>query len=134
MVDQLARLTLMSMLLIGVAACAMLGDPGAVGPCQLIVRAGQCCPPKDVILEPPYQTTLYKRPGGVEAPISISGSGWGSTRVDFAGPGKAVSSTLDGEQMGGEPVYFASAPGVWHFRLTSDTCTRAFDVEVRPAP
>ena len=35
---------------------------------------------------------------------------------------------------GQEVNWTATAPGTWHFRVTSGPCTRVFDVEVKPVP
>ena len=56
------------------------------------------------------------------------------TQFNFAGPGKSVSVNIDMSEEGQESNWTATAPGTWHFRLTSGQCTRVFDVEVKPVP
>jgi hypothetical protein len=129
---RLVRLALAGMLAFGVAACGIVEDPVAVDSCELVVRTWDGF--NDETLEPPYQTTMYRRPSGVEeANLILSGSGWGMTQVNFAGPGKSVSGNMD---MAGieESSWIATAPGIWQFRVTSGPCTRVFDVEVKPVP
>ena len=131
--DRLARLTLTASLAFGVAACAIVEDPNVRGTCELVVRTWDVF--HYVPLEPPYQTTMYRRPSGVEeANLSPSGTGWGMTQVSFTGPGKSVSGNIDMTEEGQKSDWFATAPGTWHFRLTSGPCTRVFDVEVKPVP
>ena len=65
---------------------------------------------------------------------SISGSGWEMTQFNFAGPGKSESVNIDMSGEGQETNWTATAPGTWHFRVTSGPCTRVFDVEVKPVP
>jgi hypothetical protein len=120
----------------GLAACGAAGISGAVGPCELVVHAMKGG--KDVVLQPPYQTSLDHRARRDDVAISFSGSGWGETHVFMAGPGKSVGGTLDAERINTEfgqwtsTVWFADAPGTWHFRLTSGPCVRTVDVEVKP--
>jgi hypothetical protein len=122
----------MTTLTFSVAACAIVEDPGSVDPCELVVQTWDGSNKKT--LEPPYQTTMYRRPSGVEeANVVLSGSGWRMTQVDFAGPVKSISGNLDWSE-GGDFNYFATAPGTWHFRLTSGPCTRVFDVDVKQVP
>ena len=82
---------------------------------------------------------MYRRSTGVEeANINLSGTGWGMTQIDFAGPGKSVSGNVDmsGVAEGGvaRSTWIATAPGTWHFQLDSGPCRRVFDVEVEPVP
>ena len=133
--DGLARLTLTATLLFGVAACAIVEAPGTPNPCGLVVSGGI----NDETLEPPYQTTMYRRSTGVEeGNINLSGTGWGMTQINFAGPGKSVSGNVNMDGMAESGIarstWFATAPGTWHFRLDSGPCTRDFDVEVKPVP
>jgi hypothetical protein len=130
-VDRFARVALMATLTLSVAACATVEDPESVDPCELVVRGWDGR--DEVTLEPPYQTTMYRRTSGVEeAALVLSGSGWRMTQVNFAGPGKSVSGNMDMSGMA-ESTWFATAPGTWQFRLTSGPCTRVFDVDVKPA-
>ena len=129
-----AVLTFAAAIGFGGAACGLLPVPGAVGPCELVVHAHRYG--KDVILEYPYQTSLQDRP---EAPddvsISFSGSGWGETVVEFAGPGKAISASLEAERMNSgvsSTAWFADKVGSWHFRLSSGECVRDFTIAVGP--
>ena len=133
--DRLAGLTLTATLLFGVAACAIVEEPSTPNSCRLVVSAGI----NDETLWPPYQTIMYRRSTGVEeANINLSGTGWGMTQIDFAGPGKSESGNVNmgGMAEGGIPrsTWIATAPGTWHFQLDSGPCTRDFDVEVEPVP
>ena len=131
--EPLARLALAAILAVTTAGCTLVADPGVRGSCELEVRTwdGRT----DEILEPPYETALYVRPSGVqEVPITLRGTGWGTTHIDFAGPGKSLSTTFEAEVMNGDSSWFAIASGTWHFRLTDGVCAQQFDVEVRPAP
>ena len=133
----LVRLAFMATLVVGATACGVIPVPGAGGPCELVVHASENG--KDVILEPPYHTRLDDRQVEDDVGIGFSGSGWGQIRVDMAGPGKSVSGTMGAGTMvigeSGFPnhVWFANAPGTWHFRLASGPCVRVLDVEVAPA-
>ena len=133
--DRLARLTLTATLLFGVAACAIVEEPRTPNTCGLVVSGGI----NDETLWPPYQTTMYRRSTGVEeANINLSGTGWGMTQIDFAGPGKSESGNVDmsGVAEGGiaRSTWIATAPGTWHFQLDSGPCRQVFDVEVEPVP
>jgi len=77
---------------------------------------------------------MYFRPSGDEARIKTTGTGWGETRVSVNGPGKALDVTADGESMNSAGYWILPKPGNFHFSLTSDECTRSFDVTVRPRP
>ena len=96
--DRLARLAFTATLALGVAACGSALDPRSVGPCGLVVSTFDA--KNDLILEPPYQATMYHRPNHVdEVPIIWSGTGWGQTKVNITGPGRGLSSTLEPEAM-----------------------------------
>ena len=78
---------------------------------------------------------MIRRSTGVEEGwINLSGTGWGMTQFNFAGPGKSESGTIDMSEEGQEVNWTATAPGTWHFRVSSGPCTRVFDVEVKPVP
>jgi hypothetical protein len=127
------RLAVTATLAFFVAACAIVEEPVAVDSCELVVRAWDGF--NDETLEPPYETTMHRRPSGVEeANLTLSGSGWEMTQIEFAGPGKSVSGDIDMSEEGQESSWVATAPGMWHFRMTSGLCTRVFDVEVKPVP
>ena len=128
--DRLARLALTATLAFGVAACAVVEEPVVVDSCELVVRNGD-----GETLEPPYETTMIRRSTGREEGwVNLSGSGWGMTQFNFAGPGKSESVNIDMSGEGQETNWTATAPGTWHFRVTSGPCTRVFDVEVKPVP
>jgi hypothetical protein len=122
-----------AMLAWSVVACAVLDHQVATGPCELVV-AGVVPRQDDVVLEPPYETTMYFRPSGDEARITTTGTGWGETRITVNGPGKALAVTAEGEHMNHDMYWSMPRPGIFHFQLTSDNCTRAFDVTVKPRP
>lgn len=127
------RLAILALLAFGIAACGSVGGPRTVGSCRLAVLAE--FDQDAAVLEPPYEATLFRRPGGAtEAWITLHGTGWGRTQVDMVGPGKTVSATVEAENMNGPSAWVATAPGTWHFAVTSGPCTGVFDVEVKPAP
>ena len=128
--DRLARLTLTATLAFGIAACAVVEAPVVVDSCELVVRNAD-----HETLEPPYEVTMIRRSTGVEEGwINLSGTGWGMTQFNFAGPGKSVSGNMDMSEEGQESNWTATAPGTWHFRVASGPCTRVVDVEVKPVP
>ena len=86
-----------------------------------------------MVLEPPYETTMYFRPSGDEARIKTTGRA-GETQVTVSGPGKALDVTAGGESINDAGYWMLPKPGNFHFSLTSDECTRSFDVTVRPRP
>jgi hypothetical protein len=132
-VQRLVQVAVAAALACSVVACAMLDRQVSTGPCELVVsrvspREG------DVVVEPPYETTMYFRPSGDEARIKTTGTGWGETRVTVDGPGKALDVTVEGESMNDTGDWILPKPGKFHFSLTSDQCTRRFDVTVKPRP
>ena len=130
LLDRLVRLALTATLAFSVAACAVVEEPVVVDSCELVVRNGD-----GETLEPPYETTMIRRSTGAEEGwVNLSGSGWGMTQFNFAGPGKSLSANVDMSEEGQETNWTATAPGTWHFRVTSGPCTRVFDVEVKPVP
>ena len=87
--DRLAGLTLTATLAFFVAACAIVEEPVAGDSCELVVRNGD-----HETLEPPYETTMIRRSTGMEEGwINLSGTGWGMTQFNLAGPGKASRAT-----------------------------------------